>query len=169
MEELLRVGVISSTHGLKGEVKVYPTTDDIHRFKHLREVILDTKKGRIDLEVENVRFFKNMVILKFKGFDHINDIEKCKGESLYVTRANALPLKPGQYFLVDLIGLTVYTDEDQVLGELVEVIETGANNVYAVKTPEGKEILIPAIPPCILETNIEEKKMKVHLLKGLVD
>jgi 16S rRNA processing protein RimM len=169
MEDLLQVGAITQTHGINGEVKVFPTTDDVKRFKKLKDVILDTGKEKITLEIEGVKFFKNLVILKFKGFDNINDIEKYKGKSLYVTRENAVKLRRDEYFIADLIGLKVYDDEDNYLGELTNVIETGANDVYEVKFEDGREVLFPAIKQCILNVDMDNGTMKVHIMKGLLD
>ena len=169
MEQMLRVGVITSTHGVRGEVKVFPTTDDRMRFKKLKEVILDTGKERKPMEVEHVKFFKNMVILKFKGFDTINDIEIYKGKDLLVTRENAVELGPDENFIVDLIGLSVVTDTGEHLGSMADVLRTGANDVYCVRTDEGKEILLPATKECILDVNLETQTMKVHVLDGLLD
>lgn len=169
MDDLLQVGVITQTHGIRGEVKVFSTTDDVNRFKKLKETILDTGKEKITLEVEGVKFFKQFVILKFKGFDNINDIEKYKGKSLYVTRQNAVKLKKNEYFIADLIDVAVYNEDDTLLGTLTDVLETGANDVYQIKTTDGKEILIPAIKECILSVDIEGRKMVVHLLDGLID
>jgi 16S rRNA processing protein RimM len=168
MDNLLRVGIISSTHGLRGEVKVYSTTDDLQRFKELTDVIIDTGDKYINLKVEGVKFFKKQAILKFKGIDHINDIEKYKGKDILVTRENAVKLDEDEYFIVDIIGSTVITDEETVLGELIEVLETGANDVYVVKTKEGKEILLPCIKECILDVNPDEKIIKVHVMDGLL-
>ena len=169
MEQFLRVGVISSTHGIRGEVKVYPTTDDPERFLDLDEVILDTGREHKILEIEGVKFFKNQVILKFKGYDNINDIEKYLKKDLLVDREHAVELGENENFIADLIDMEVVTDEGKVLGTLTDVIETGANDVYAVKTPEGKEILLPAIRDCILDVNVDEKRMTVHVMKGLLD
>lgn len=169
MEQLLKVGAITSTHGIKGEVKVFPTTDDVRRFKKCKELILDTGKEKKTLEIENVKFFKQFVILKFKGYDTINDIEGYKGKELYVTRANAVALKKDEYFIADLIGIEVFDEEENRIGRLTDVIETGANDVYSVETEEGKEILLPAIKDCILEVDIEARKMRVHLMPGLAD
>lgn len=165
----MQVGAITSTHGIKGEVKVFPTTDDPNRFKVLKNVILDTDKELIELEIAGVKFFKQFIILKFKGINDINDIEKYKGKKLLVTRENAVKLEEGEYFIADLIGLNVITDEDEELGELTDVLQTGANDVYEIKMQNGKEVLVPAIKDCILDVNIEEGIMKVHLLKGLID
>ena len=167
MEDLLKVGVITTTHGVRGEVKVYPTTDP-ERFPELDYVLLDTGREKRKLEIEKVRFFKNLVILKFKGIDNINDIEKYKGKSLFVTRENAQPLGEDEYYIADLIGMEVYLEDGSHFGTLKDVMETGANDVYIIKTEEGKEVLIPAIYECILDVNVEAGKMEIHLLDGLV-
>lgn len=169
MEERFQVGVITSTHGVRGEVKVYPTTDDPKRFKRLKKVILDTGKEQLILEIEGVKFFKQFVILKFKGFDNINDIEKYRQKSLYVTRANAVRLRKDEYFIADLMGLTVIDEEDKEIGVLKDVMETGANDVYEITMNDGRELLLPAIKQCVLEVNVEEGFIKVHILDGLLD
>ena len=169
MEELVRVGVIANTHGIRGEVKVFPTTDEKERFKDLKKVILDMGKEQKVLEIQSVRFFKNLVILKFKGIDNINDIEMYKGKDLLVTREDAVPLEEGEYFIADLLDLDVYSDEDEKIGVLYDVMQTGANDVYVVKTEEGKEILLPAIDECILDIDLEESRMTVHIMEGLLD
>lgn len=169
MEEILQVGVVSSTHGVRGEVKVFPTTDDVKRFKRLKEVILDTGKEQLTLEIEGVKFFKQFAILKFKGIDNINDVEKYKGKSLFVTRENAVKLKKDEYFIADLIGLKVFDEEEKEIGELKDVIETGANDVYVITMSDGKELLLPAIKQCVLDVDVEGGTMKVHILEGLLD
>ena len=157
MEDLLQVGIITSTHGVRGEVKVYPTTDDPRRFRRLKEVVLDTGKEKMNLEIEGVKFFKQFVILKFKGLD------------LLVSRENAIPLGEDEHFIVDLIGCNVVDEEKNYIGELVDVMETGANGVYVVKTPEGREVLFPVIEQCVLNKDIENKTITVHVMKGLMD
>ena len=168
MDNYLRVGVISSTHGVKGEVKVYPTTDDPNRFKELKEVMLDTGKEQISLEIEGVKFFKQMVILKFKGYDNIDDIEKYRGKDLLISRENAVKLEEGEYFIYDLIDSEVYTEDGNKLGTLTEILTTAANDVYVVRMENGKDVLIPSIKQCILDINVENKKITVHLLPGLL-
>lgn len=168
MEQLLQVGVISSTHGVRGEVKVFPTTDDVKRFKKLKQVILDTDREQKLLEIEGVKFFKQFVILKFKGIDNINDIEKYKGKSLFVDRQNAVRLKKDEYFIADMIGLNVFTEDGEEFGTLQDVLETGANDVYIIDTKKHGEVLIPAIKQCILDVDIENGKMTIHLMEGLV-
>ena len=167
MEQFLQVGVISSTHGIRGEVKVFPTTDDPMRFKKLKKVLLDTGRERLELEVQSVRFFKQFAIVKFKGIDNINDIEKYKGKGIFVPREDAVPLDEDEYYIADLIGREVFT-EDGHFGVVKDVMETGANEVYIVESDEHGEVLIPAIRQCVLDVNVEEKKMKIRLMDGLI-
>lgn len=169
MEQLLQVGVISSTHGVRGEVKVFPTTDDANRFKKLKKVILDTGMEKKELEIQGVKFFKQFVILKFKGIDNINDIEKYKGKSLYVTRENAVKLRKDEYFIADLIDMQVVLEDGTLLGILTDVMKTGANDVYCVESEKYGEVLLPAIGECILDVDVEGRKMTVHLMPGLID
>lgn len=169
MEDKFRVGVIANTHGLRGEVKVFPTTEDPERFKVLKEVLLDTGKDWLELEVSSARFFKNLVIVKFKGIDSINDVEQYKGMDLYVTRENAIPLEEGEYYLADVIGATVLTEDGTVFGELTDVLaNTCANNVFVVMH-EGKEVLLPVIPDCVKKVDVEQMQVTVHIMKGLLD
>ncbi|MCR5420246.1 MAG: ribosome maturation factor RimM [Lachnospiraceae bacterium] len=169
MEHLLQVGILSSTHGIHGEMKVFPTTDDMRRFKKLKTVLLDTGTGKIELKIEGVKFFKQFVILKFEGYDSINDIEKYKGRSIYVTRENAVKLKEDEYYMADLIGMTVYDDNDNKLGEICDILQTGANDVYVISSEEYNEILLPAIKQCVLEVDVAGNRMRVHLPEGLLD
>ena len=170
MENLLQVGAILDTHGLRGEVKVFPTTDDPSRYDDLEEVELLTKEGKyIHMEVEHVRYFKNLVIVKFKHYDNINDIEQYKKCNLYVTRENAVELDEDEYFVADLIGLTAKSDEGEELGTLTDVLTTGANDVYVIKDADGEELLVPAIHDCVQEVNVEEGYVTLHLLPGLRD
>lgn len=169
MEEFFQIGVISSTHGVRGEVKVFPTTDDVRRFKKCKEVLLDTGKERIPLTVEGVKFFKQFAILKFKGIDSINDVEKYKGKSLFVPRKDAVRLQKDEYFIADLIGVEIFDEEEKKIGILKDVLETGANDVYVITMEDGRELLLPAIKQCILEVRIEERYMRVHILDGLLD
>lgn len=167
MEQYFQVGVITSTHGVRGEVKVFPTTDDPARFLDLKQVLLDTGKERITLDISKVRFFKQFVIVKFKGIDTINEIEKYKGKSLLVSREDAVELGEDEYYIADLIGMEVVTDEGET-GVLKDVLETGANEVYVIDFANLGEVLVPAIQSCILDVDVEAMKMKVHLLEGLV-
>lgn len=168
MEERLQVGVISSTHGIRGEVKVFPTTDDPNRYKKLKNVYLDTGRELLSLEIQGVKFFKQFVIVKFKGIDNINDIEMYKGKSLFVDRKDAVPLKKDEYYIADMVGITVFTEDGEEFGVLKDVMETGANDVYIITSKEHGEVLVPAIKQCILGVDVENRRMDIHLLDGLV-
>ena len=168
MEDMLQVGVITQTHGVRGEVKVFPTTDDVNRFKKLKQVILDTGKETMPLEIQSVKFFKQFVILKFKGIDNINDIEKYIRCSLYVTREHAVALEEDEYFIADMIGMEVCTEDGNIFGTLKDVIETGANDVYVIENAEHGEVLVPAIKECIRSVDIEKGQMMIHLMDGLI-
>ena len=167
MENLLQVGVITTTHGIRGEVKVFPTTDDPRRFEELPSILLDTGKELCELEIQRVKYFKQFVILKFRDVDDINEIEPYKGKSLYVTRDMAVPLEENEYYIADLIGMDVFLEDGSLFGRIKDVLETGANDVYIVQTQE-KEVLIPAIKDCILQVDVESNKRVIHLMKGLV-
>lgn len=167
MEDLLKVGVITTTHGVRGEVKVFPTTD-AERFMELEYVILDTGREKRELTIQNVKFFKNLVILKFEGIDNINDIEKYKGKELWVPREEAQELDEDEYYIGDLIGMDVLLEDGTRFGSLKDVMETGANDVYVVEAEEGKEVLLPAIHDCIMDVDIEKNAMTIHLMKGLL-
>ena len=168
MEQLLQVGVITQPHGVRGEVKVFPTTDDPVRFKKLKKVILDTGKEKLDLEVEHVKFFKQFVIVKFKEFDNINDIERYKRCPLLVTRENDVPLEEDEYFVADMIGMKVITEDGTEFGTLSDVMETGANDVYVIDSKEHGEVLMPAIKECVLNVDMESGIITVHLMSGLI-
>ena len=169
MEKQLQAGVITSTHGIRGEVKVYPTTDDPQRFRELKKVYLDTGKEQIPLEIEQVKFFKQFAILKFRGIDNINDIEKYRGKSLLIDREDASPLAQDEYYIGDIIGMDVYTDDPaEHFGVLKDVMETGANDVYIIDSDRHGEVLIPAIRQCILSVDVERNEMRIHLMEGLL-
>ena len=167
MEDLLKVGVITTTHGVRGEVKVFPTTDP-ERFLDLEYVILDAGREMKKLEIRNVKFFKNLVILKFDGIDNINDIEKYKGRDLWIPREEAQELDEDEYYIADLLGMKVLLEDGSEFGTLKNVMETGANDVYIVDRVDGEEILLPAIHDCVLDVDVEKNTMTVHLMKGLV-
>ena len=169
MEQFLQVGVITQTHGVRGEVKVFPTTDDPERFLDLKKVLLDTGKEKISLEIKSVKFFKQFVIVKFKGIDNINDIERYKRCPLLVNREDAVELEEDEYFIADMIGMAVWTDDNQEFGTLKDVIETGANDVYIIQSKDHGEVLVPAIKECIIDVNVVEQKMVIHLMDGLLD
>lgn len=168
MEDMLKVGVITTTHGVRGEVKVFPTTDSAERFLDIEYVLMDTGRELKRLDIQNVKFYKNLAILKFDGVDNINDIEKYKGCELWIPREEGQELGEDEYYIADLIDMNVVLEDGSKFGILKDVMETGANDVYIVEREDGSEVLLPAIGDCILDVNLEENKMTVHLMKGLL-
>lgn len=170
MTERFQVGVIASTHGLKGEVNVFPTTEDPERFKKLKKVTLTTQRGEnIELDVESARFFKKFVIVKFKQFNDINEVEKFKGCELTIDRKNALKLEPGEFYCADLIGLDVVDEEDRLLGKVTDILQTGANDVYEMTREDNSEkVYIPAIKDCIKKISPDEGRIVIHVMEGLM-
>ncbi len=170
MTESFQVGVIASTHGLAGEVNVFPTTQDPDRFKKLKKVTLHTQKGEeILLDVASARFFKKFVIVKFKQFNNINEVEKFRGCELTIDRKDAIKLEKGEYYCADLIGLTIVDEEGAELGTLTEILQTGANDVYEMTLKDSEEkIYIPAIKDCVKEIDIDAGKITIHVMPGLL-
>lgn len=181
MEKYFRVGVLTSEHGLKGEIKVFPTTDDVTRFKKMKRVFIDfssskgsiKKEGLLETEIEGVKFFKNLVIVKFKGMDKIEEVAKYKGMDLLIDREDAEPLKEGEFYIPDVIGCKVVSEEGEEYGEVSDVIDTGANKVVVVKANSShsslKEFCLPYISQCIKEINVVEGYVRFHLMPGLLD
>ena len=161
LTERFQVGVITSPHGLRGEVKVYPTTDDPSRFKE--------KRSERVLKVRSVKFFKQFVILGFEGLNRIEDVESLRQCPLLVERKDAVPLEEDEYYIADLIGLSVRREDGTEIGTLKEVLETGANDVYVVGREGQKDLLLPAISQCILDVQPEEGFITVHIMEGLED
>lgn len=169
MDEMLQVGVISSTHGVRGEVKVFPTTDDVKRYNRLKEVIIkDNLKEQI-LHIKSVKYFKNMVILGFKEFETLNEVEKLRGTPIYVTRDQAVPLTKDEYFIADLIDMKVIDDTKLIEGIITDVLQTGANDVYVITLSDNRELLLPAIKECILKIDMKERVMHIHIMEGLLE
>ena len=167
MQKRLEVGQIVNTFGIKGELKVTPFTDDINRFDNLKKVYVKTRKEDKLYKVEGVRYHKNMVLLKLEGIENPEQAELLKNAYLEIDREDAIPLKEGQYFIVDLIGLDVYTDEGNLLGKVEDIYNTGANDIYVVKDELGKQILLPGIKDIIKEVILDDRII-VHLIPGLI-
>lgn len=170
MEDRFKVGVLLKPHGIKGEIKAYPTTDDAKRFKKLKEVILKPVKGgeRI-LRITSVRFFKNLVILKFDGIDTPETVGELSRAELYVNRSDAVKLEKDEYFIADLIGLRAESEDGSLSGILEDVLQTGANDVYCIRLDDGRELLLPAIKECLKEVSPENGKIVFRLMDGLLD
>ena len=169
MEDIYRIGVITTTHGLKGEVKVFPTTDDLNRFKKLKKCFIRTPKEDIQVEKNSCKFFKNMVILSFKEFGDINEVERFRNCDIYVTRDNAVPLEEDEYYISDVIGMNIILEDGSELGVLQDVMQTGANDVFVIKLKDDKELLMPVIKDCVLDMNYDTGKITVRLMKGMLD
>lgn len=157
MHEYIEIGQIVNTVGLKGEVRVKPITDDLKRFNELKEVFVEQKGNLEKLIISKVRYYKNMVILTFKGLDNVEQVEKYKGYYLKVDRKDAVNLEEDEYFIVDLIGLDVFKITGENLGKIIDVFPTGSNDVYVVKNNEGKQILIPAISKVVKTVDIKNR------------
>ena len=168
MDEYLEIGQIVNTNGLKGLLKVKPFTDDITRFEDLESIYIQKGKDLIEFKIQDVKYAKNMVLLKLEGIDDIEEAEKYKNLYLKINREDAVELEDNSYFIVDIIGCEVFTDDNTFLGKVVDVFPTGSNDVYTVKTEEGKEVLLPAIEDVIRDVDIKNKKIIVHLLEGLI-
>jgi len=168
MEQLMEIGQIVNTYGIKGFLKVVPFTDDVTRFEDLKSIYIQTKNTLKTVIIEEVKYAKNLVLLKLKGIDDINSAEVFKNCYIKIDRKDAVKLPEDSYFIVDLIGLNVFTDEGQSLGNIIDVYPTGANDIYVVKDEMGKQVLLPAIGDVIKNVDIENKKMIVHLIEGLV-
>lgn len=164
----LEVGQIVNTFGIKGFVKIYPYVDDIKRFDKLKNVYVKISKELKMLEIEEVKYQKNMVLVKFKGIETVEEAQKLRNCYVEIDRKDAIPLDEDTYFIADLIGLEVYSDEGNLLGKVDDIFNTGSNDIYVVKDEIGKQILLPAIKDVIKDVNITEKKITVHLLEGLV-
>lgn len=166
MQKRFEVGQIVNTFGIKGEVKVTPFTDDIKRFDSLEKVYVKTKKEEKLYNIENVRYHKNMVLLKLENVNSMEDAEMLRNAFLEIDREEAIPLEEGTYFIADLIGLDVYTEEQEFLGKVEDIYNTGSNDIYVVKNELGKQILLPGIEEVIKEVKLDDRII-VHLIPGL--
>ena len=166
--QYLEIGQIVNTFGIKGQVKVVPFTDDVERFEELKKIYIVMRSSKKEVEIEDVKYHKNMVLLKFKGIDKIEDVEIFKNCYLEIDRKDGKKLEEGEYYIVDLLGLDVVTDEGINLGKLEDIYNTGSNDIYVVKDNLGKQVLLPCIKEVIKEVDLENKKITVHLLDGLV-
>ncbi len=170
--EYIEIGQIINTHGLKGELKVKPSTDDIRRFELLEEVSIKSQNGLRVYPIASVRYFKQFVLLQLEGIDTITEAEKFKTCVLQIPIDLALPLEEDEYYIRDLYDMDVVTQDGEALGHIKEVLFTGGNDVYVVENPmkaEGKDLLIPAIKECIIKVDTDQNMMTVKLLEGLRD
>lgn len=167
MQKYFEVGQIVNTFGIKGQLKVKPFTDDMERFEELKTVYICKKNEMKKVEIEDVKYNKQCVLLKVKGIEDLTQAEKYKGLFLKIDRKDAKKLPKDTYFIADILGLEVYTDEGELLGKVDDIFPTGANDVYVVKDELGKQILLPSIPEVLKEIDLEKGKVIVHLIEGL--
>lgn len=155
MKDILRVGKIVNTHGLKGEVKVIPLTDDPKRYNELEFVLIDGIKRNI----EGCKYQKDRVIVKVEGINSIEEAEKYKNKYMEIPREYAVPLEEDTYYIADIIGCSVYDTEGKNLGEVYDVIQTKNNDVYWIRKP--KELLIPVLLDIVMDIDVENKKIVI--------
>ena len=168
MQEFLEIGQVVNTFGIKGMVKVKPFTDDIRRFDDLKKVYVENNKSKKEYEIEEVKYHKDMVLIKFKGIDNPENADLLRNSYLKVNRNDEAKLDKGTYYIVDLLGLDVYSDEGKLLGKLDDIFNSGSSDIYVVKDELGKQLLLPAISEVVKDINLQEKKIIVHILKGLI-
>ena len=168
MDKYLELGQIVNTFGIKGQVKVKPFTEDITRFEKIKDIYVEKKNEQKLFEIEKVNYNKNMVILKLKGIETVEEAEKYRNSYLKIKRSSVDKLPEGTYYIVDLIGLDVYTDENILLGKVDYIYNTGSSDIYVVKNEQGKEILLPGIKDVLKQVDLENKKIIVHIIDGLL-
>lgn len=168
MDDLVRIGVITSPHGIRGEVNVYPTTDTLERFRTVKKLQVERKGNYEEMEITSVKYFKNMVILKLSGIPDRNASETYREANLWIEKKDS-PCKPGQYFVGDILGMEVQRENGTKLGIVSDVLETKANDIFEVTREDGKKVLLPVVSSCILSVNLEEKKIVANVVNGLED
>lgn len=164
-----RIGKILNAHGVRGELKVEPLTDDPARYNLLEQVYLEDRRKNYTLyDVEGVRFHKGAVLVKLAGIDDMDAAKAVKNQHLAINKSDRMPLEEGAYYIDDLIGLAVYEDGEKI-GVLKDVLQPGANDVYVLDSSLYPDLYIPAIKSVILDVDLEAGRMDVKLPKGLVD
>ena len=167
-QEYFEIGQIVNHFGIKGMVKVNPFTDDISQFEKLKSILL-VKDGKLsEVEIEETKYSKNQVLLKLNGIDTVEEAEKYRGCYLKIARSNSKKLPKDTYFIADLLGLTVYTDENILLGKVEDIYNSGANDIYVIKSEDGKQILLPGTKEVIKQIDLEQERITVHIIKGLI-
>ena len=161
------VGFVQKPHGIKGEVKIHVVSEDPRRLEDFEEVRIKGRRCDGTYKISSVKYFKNTAIVKFEGIDDMDSAALLAGADILIDREDALPLGENEYYTGDLIGMDVYLEDGTRFGVVKSVMETGANDVYEVDV-DGAEVLLPAIKECIKEINLQENKMTVHLMKGLI-
>jgi len=164
MKDIFEIGIVAGVHGVKGDIKVYPYSNDLENLTRQKYFLINGEKR----DVLSVRVQGKFLILHLKGIESRNEAEAMKKTVLYLPKESATPLAEGEYYMEDLIGCEVYENLIH-LGKIDDIIETGANDVYSVINDNGTEILIPAIKTVVMNIDIDSKRIKVKLPEGLVD
>ena len=168
MTKYLEIGQIVNTFGIKGMVKIKPYTDDNNRFNRLKKIYISNKNGKKEYQIQEIKYHKNMVLMKLEGVDTPEQADLLRQSYLLVDRADEEPLEEGVYYIVDLLGLEVYTDDNKLLGKVDDIFNTGSNDIYVVKDEMGKQILLPGIPDVLKNVDLEKGRITVHLIPGLI-
>ena len=168
MTKYLEIGQIVNTFGIKGMVKIKPFTDDINRFDRLKKIYISNKNGKKEYQIQEIKYHKNMVLMKLEGVDTPEQADLLRQSYLLVDRADEEPLEEGVYYIVDLLGLEVYTDDNKLLGKVDDIFNTGSNDIYVVKDEMGKQILLPGIPDVLKNVDLEKGRITLHLIPGLI-
>lgn len=168
MTKYLEIGQIVNIFGIKGMVKIKPFTDDINRFDRLKKIYISNKNGKKEYQIQEIKYHKNMVLMKLEGVDTPEQADLLRQSYLLVDRADEEPLEEGVYYIVDLLGLEVYTDDNKLLGKVDDIFNTGSNDIYVVKDEMGKQILLPGIPDVLKNVDLEKGRITVHLIPGLI-
>ena len=167
-QSFFEIGQIVNTFGIKGFVKINPFTDDLERFEELKSVFVVKNKELIEIQIEEVKYHKHLVLVKFKGIEDINMAEKYKGCYIKIKRENARKLPEDTYFIADLIGIKVYDENGNLLGKVDDIYNNKSTDIYVIKDDLGKQILLPSTKEVIKQIDVDNDKIVVHLIDGLV-
>ena len=168
MTEYFEIGQIVNTFGIKGMVKIKPFTDDINKFDKFKKIYIKKENTKKEYQIEEVKYHKQMVLMKLKGINTPEEADLLRGSYLIINREDEEPLEEGEYYIIDLLGSEVYTDENVLLVKLEDIYNTGSNDIYVVKDELGKQVLLPAISDVIKNIDIKNKKITVHIVSGLM-
>lgn len=168
MTDYFEIGQIVNTFGIKGMVKIKPFTENLEQFEELKKIYIKNKKSKKEYKIQEVKYHKQMVLIKFEGVENPEEADLLRGSYVLIDRKDAKPLEEGTYYIVDLLGLEVYTDENILLGKVDDIYNTGSKDIYVVKDNLGKQVLLPGIEEVIKKVDLENKKIIVHIIPGLM-
>lgn len=168
MTDYFEIGQIVNTFGIKGMVKIKPFTENLEQFEELERIYIKNKKSKKEYKIQEVKYHKQMVLIKFEGVENPEEADLLRGSYVLINRKDAKPLEEGTYYIVDLLGLEVYTDENILLGKVEDIYNTGSKDIYVVKDNLGKQVLLPGIEDVIKKVDLENKKIIVHIIPGLM-